>query len=107
MQQDQIITNVPVNLDIKEIISLAGNTSITWMSGKHIKAETSMPNRISTIPSAVICVRSKDGWCELLDQHNTAYRDMMATKCGHIVVFPMGIKRRKPTCNECKKADNL
>ena len=54
----------------------------------------------------VICVRSRDGWCELLDQHNTAYRDMMATKCGNIVTLPWGIKYRKPTCAECRKADN-
>ena len=49
----------------------------------------------------VMCVRHRDGWCELIDQHNTAYRDMMETKCGHIVSLPWGIEKRKPTCLDC------
>ena len=48
-----------------------------------------------------ISVRHKDGWCARTDQSSMAYADNIATKCGHIVVLPLGIERRQPTCAEC------
>ena len=75
------------------------STDETQTNGR--KTEAAVANSVQRL---VICVRSRDGWCELRDQHNTTYRDMMETKCGSIVTLPWGITRREPNCKECRKA---
>jgi len=51
----------------------------------------------------VWCVQHRDGWCAVKD-NTKPYEDdnNIPTECGHFVVLPFGIKKRKPTCSECK-----
>ena len=62
--------------------------------------------RIPRLLHAVVCVRSRDGWCALRDKRKTAYSDSVETRCGMFVALPWGIERRQPDCPDCKKADN-
>lgn len=51
-----------------------------------------------------VCVQHREGWCILKDQRRTAYKDDMRTKCGNVVIYPLGIERRESNCEECLKA---
>jgi len=55
----------------------------------------------------VVCVRHRDGWCATRRKH-VRYADSVTTLCGYIVTMPLGIERREPDCEECRRviADN-
>ncbi len=48
------------------------------------------------------CVRHRDGWCATKTgkPHKESATNVY-TRCGHVVILPMGSEKRVPTCVEC------
>lgn len=54
------------------------------------------------VPISVWCVKHRDGWCAAKPNRPWDERAFnIGTRCGYVIVLPLGSKKGEPTCLEC------